>query len=94
MKEAMNFKKCHILTEFGERNLTVTSLIELHNIFNASYFTSIWHIGNPSTYSENQLQKLVDLYNVYCINEEQFLDKIKKMLLCNCKLTTKLLFMQ
>ena len=44
MKEAMNFKKRHILTEFGERNLTVTSSIELHNIFNGSYFTSIWHI--------------------------------------------------
>ena len=94
MREALKFKKQHILT--------VQSLMELHTIINGdfyyrintfSYVTRIWHYEKPTIYSDCELEKLIYLYNTFCINETNFLEEIKIFLIFGCILTTKILFM-
>ena len=103
MREALKFKKGHILTKSGDRNLTVQTLMELHTIINGdfyyrintfSYVTRIWHYEKPTTYSDCELEKLIYLYNTFCINETNFLEEIKNFLLFGCILTTKILFIK
>ena len=104
IKEALNYRNDYILKAEGNRNLTMRKLICLNDILNDGFYSKInrYSFYEPTWYrSENikvaedyTLQNCIELFNIRCISQEDFLSEIKQHLLAACGLTAAILFFE
>ena len=101
IKEALNYRNDHIITPNGDRNLSFQKLICLNDILNGGFYTKInrYSFYEPAWYrkeninmpEDNTGQNCIELFNINCISQEDFLSEIKPHLLIACGLTTAIL---
>ena len=102
IKEALNYRNDHMITPNGDRNLSFQKLICLNDILNGGFYTKInrYSFYEPAWYrkeninmpEDNTVQNCIELFNINCISQEDFLSEIKPHLLIACGLTTAILF--
>ena len=102
IKEALRYRNEHIITPNGDRNLSFQKLICLNDILNGGFYTKInsYSFYEPTWYrkeninmpEDDTLKNCIELFNINCISQEDFLSEIKLHLLIACGLTTSILF--
>ena len=105
IKEALNYRNDHIITAEGNRSLSIQKLICLNDILNDGFYTKInrYSFYEPTWYRKenivnlpvpeiNNLQNSIELFNISCISQEDFLSEIKPHLISACGLTAAILF--